>query len=134
VMGAAVAALLVRVIDVAQHYLPASRLLSGLSLSRLAWKSLLAGSFMAVVVWASRDVGLIVPLLLGSGVYVGALAALMIFSHGGVNSLREHYFPGLALAGSTSGASASEALSVSLSSTAPTSSLLHNEREYEQVS
>ena len=134
VVGAAVAALLVRVIDVAQHYLPAARLLSGLSLSRLAWKSLLAGGFMALVGWASGDLGLIVPLLLGSVVYLGALAALMIYSYGSLHNLRESYFPGMVLSAPSNGATPPEPVPSSLVRSTPALSNPHNEREYEQVS
>jgi O-antigen/teichoic acid export membrane protein len=131
VVGAAIASLLVRVIDVAQHYWPAARLLSGLSLTRLAWKSMLAGGAMAVVVWATQDLGWFAPLILGSVVYAAALAALMIYSYGGLNNLRESYFSGLTLRGHLNTAPGRGPMP-SLAS--PSSSCNHNEREYEQVS
>jgi len=131
VVGAAVASLLVRVIDTAQHYWPASRLLSQLSLSRLAWKSILAGCAMSVVVWALKDFGLIVPLMLGIAVYAAVLAGLMIYSYGGVANLKERFLPGLALA-AASAAPAGLPLAGSISATA--APCPHNEREYEQVS
>jgi len=97
VVGAAVAAMLVRVLDCGLHYWPAARLLTQLNLSRLAWKSGLAGVAMILVVFALRDLGMFVPLAVGSATYVAVLAGVMVYSHGGLKQLKECYLPSLAL-------------------------------------
>ncbi len=54
-IGAAITALLTRIVDFCQHYVPASRLLSRIALGRLVWKPVVASICMALYLAVVRS-------------------------------------------------------------------------------
>jgi len=97
VIGAAVGALLVRIIDFVQHYWSASRLLAKLNLVQISWKPVLASLMMAAALAATQSWNIFAALALATFAYVLALAATMIYSHGGIKHIRARFFPDMAL-------------------------------------
>jgi O-antigen/teichoic acid export membrane protein len=91
VVGAATTALLVRVIDLYQHYRPVSRLLPGLGLSRLGWHALAASAGMALYLAVAPDGGWPATIALAGLLYAGLLLGLTVWSAGGVRRLRTSY-------------------------------------------
>ncbi|MBV9543768.1 MAG: polysaccharide biosynthesis C-terminal domain-containing protein [Chloroflexi bacterium] len=88
VVGAAVTALTTRCVDLVQHVIPVTRLLSGFALSRLGWTALAASMCMAVWVAVVPNQIPILTLLTGGLVYASVLLGLMIWASGGLRQLR----------------------------------------------
>ena len=82
-VGAALAALLAGAVDAIQHYAPASRLLAGISLGRLAWRPAVACLCMAGVLAAVKDWGVFLSITAAAAVYAGALFILVVRAAGG---------------------------------------------------
>lgn len=90
VMGAAIAALLTGFINFIQHYVPVTKLLSGVNLTQLAWKPLVACLAMAGYLLLS-DQGLLLGVLLAAVVYLTALFTLEVWTAGGMRQLETKY-------------------------------------------
>jgi O-antigen/teichoic acid export membrane protein len=82
--GAALAMLLTRMADCVQHYVPVSRLLSGIRLAKIVWKPVLAAAcmvaYLAVLASRGRPFAGVTAML----IYGGVLLALVIRLSGGV--------------------------------------------------
>jgi O-antigen/teichoic acid export membrane protein len=91
IIGAAVAALVVKAIDLVLHYAPASKLVSGLSLPRLLWCPAAAAACLVVVVAALRGLGLGVALACAIPVYLIVDFTLEAWAAGGVHALRSRF-------------------------------------------
>jgi len=89
--GAAITALLTRVVFFFQHYVPVSRLLSGIPLGKLAWKSIVASTCMAVYLAVVRSQGVLLTIVSAGVLYVGVLLALTIWSTGSFRQFKARY-------------------------------------------
>ncbi len=93
VRGAAIALLLTRIADCCQHYVPVSRLFSGIPLARIAWRPILAAACMAgYLAVESGRTGIL------TGVYAGliygmVLLFLTVWACGGYRQFRDRYRP-----------------------------------------
>lgn len=90
-IGAAIAALLTRIVDFFQHYVPVSRLLSQIALGRLVWKPVVAGTCMAVYLVVVGSQGVLLTVISAGGLYAGVLLALALWSIGGPRQLKDRY-------------------------------------------
>jgi O-antigen/teichoic acid export membrane protein len=89
--GAAIALLVTRSVDCCQHYIPVSRLFSGIPVARIIWKPIVAGLCMTAyfLLPSSRDG--ILKGVSATAIYCGALLVLAIWASGGVRQFREKY-------------------------------------------
>jgi O-antigen/teichoic acid export membrane protein len=90
-MGAAFTLLLMVMVNFYQHYVPASRLLSGIALGRLVWKPLVASGVMAIYLVAMRHQEIFLKVGSAGVLYVGILLALVIWSTGGPGQFKAKY-------------------------------------------
>jgi O-antigen/teichoic acid export membrane protein len=91
IIGAATTGLIVTTVNLIQHYVPVSKLLSGIAVRRFAWPSLVATGFMGVYVNAVAGYNLFVIIGSAAIFYALILAALTVFSLGGFGRFREQY-------------------------------------------
>jgi O-antigen/teichoic acid export membrane protein len=91
-IGAAVSALLSRVVDTVQHLGPVRRIVAQLDFGRLVWKPVVASLIMAVYLYGFRSQPL--PLLVTSAVvvYFAVLMAFESWMVGGIRNLPARYF------------------------------------------
>jgi len=89
--GAAITALLTRIIDFIQHYVAVSKMMPKMVFGRAAWKPIVASMCMAVYLAAVRRLGIIVTVVSGGAVYIGVLLALMVWSAGGFRQFKARY-------------------------------------------
>jgi O-antigen/teichoic acid export membrane protein len=90
--GAAIALLLMRIVDCVQHFIPVSRLFSGISALKIIWKPIVAGACMtAYLLLASTQAGILRGFS-ATVIYGAALIVLAIGASGGVRQFRERYF------------------------------------------
>ncbi len=90
-IGAAGTALLTGLVDFFQHYVPVSRLLSGVAWGRLVWKPVVASLCMAIYLVTMRTHGVLLMVVYAGLVYVGVLLVLSIWSSGGPHQLKARY-------------------------------------------
>jgi O-antigen/teichoic acid export membrane protein len=89
--GAAIALLLMRMVDCVQHLIPVSRLLSGISVFKIVWKPMVACACMtAYLVLPSTQTGILRGVS-ATAIYCAALIALAILGSGGVREFRDKY-------------------------------------------
>jgi O-antigen/teichoic acid export membrane protein len=89
--GAAIALLLTRVADYLQHYIPVSRVLSGIPLARIVWKPAVAAICMvAYLALPSSRFGLLTGIS-ATAIYAGALLVLTIWVSGGLRQFKQKY-------------------------------------------
>lgn len=89
--GAAVALLMTRLVDCCQHYIPVSRLFSGIPVARIIWKPMVAGASMAAYfLLPTNQVG-IWRGVSAMAIYCAALILLTIWSSGGLRQFRRKY-------------------------------------------
>lgn len=92
VVGAAIATLATRLVNLMQQYAPVQRVLGSVVVLQGAWRAVLASAGMAAVLLASSAyLGLWGSIAVGAGVYAVLLIVLMLVSHGGMAQLQEHY-------------------------------------------
>ena len=87
--GAAIALLLTRLVDCVQHYIPVSKLFSGIPVGKIVWKPVIAAACM--VAYLLMDISR-ADFLVGVSsvlVYSAALFALTIWTSGGFRQFRE---------------------------------------------
>ena len=92
-LGAAIALFLTSLTDCVQHYLPTSRLLSGIPVLRLTWKPAVAAACMAL--YLALPAGQ-VSLLTGVSaalIYGAAFLGLAVWASGGRQQFKEKYRP-----------------------------------------
>jgi len=89
--GAAISLVVMRLVDCVQHYVPVSRLFSGISLAKIVWKPMVAASCM--VVYLALDVAHkgILTSVVATLIYAAALLVLAVLACGGVRQFREKY-------------------------------------------
>jgi O-antigen/teichoic acid export membrane protein len=90
--GAAVAMLVTGFAGCIQHYIPVARLLSGISLAKIAWKPILAAPCMALFLALPTSR---VNLLTGFSatlIYMAVFFALAVLASGGFRGFKEKYF------------------------------------------
>jgi O-antigen/teichoic acid export membrane protein len=91
--GAAVALLLTRLVDCCQHYLPVSRLFSGIPLTRIGWKPAVAAACMiGYLALLTSRVGVLTGIS-ATLIYGVVLLVLAIGASGGYRQFREKYLP-----------------------------------------
>ncbi len=89
--GAAIALLVTRLVDCGQHYIPVSRLFSGIPVARVIWKPIVAGACMAGYFLLPTNQAGILRGVSAAAIYCAALIVLTIWSSGGVRQFREKY-------------------------------------------
>jgi O-antigen/teichoic acid export membrane protein len=91
VRGAAFALLLTRIVDCCQHYIPVSRLFSGIPLARIAWRPILAAACMAgYLALVSARAGILTGIYAGL-IYSMILLFLTVWACGGYRQFRNRY-------------------------------------------
>lgn len=90
-IGAALARLLTAIIDFLQHYVPVSRLLTGIALRSVVWKPVVAGACMAVYLALVRGQGVLLTVVSAGLLYAGVLLVLEVWSAGGPRQLKTRY-------------------------------------------
>lgn len=90
-IGAAITALIIRLVDVVQHYVPVRRLFNALPLGRLSWKPVVATAVMALALTLVSGQHVVVAILVGAVTYLAVLLPLVLWSYGGPRQLRAHY-------------------------------------------
>jgi O-antigen/teichoic acid export membrane protein len=91
--GAAVTLVVNRLAGSVQHYIPVSRLLSGIPLGRIVWKPVVAAACMAAYLAMPTNQTGILRGLSATLIYGGTLLALSIWMSGGVRQFKEKYLP-----------------------------------------
>jgi O-antigen/teichoic acid export membrane protein len=91
--GAAVALLLTRLADCIQHYIPASRLLSGIPFASIVWKPLVAAACMAAYLAAPTGHTVILTGISATLIYGTALLVVAIWASGGLREFKDKYGP-----------------------------------------
>jgi len=89
-LGAAITALLTRVIDFLLHYVLVSRLLP-IALGKLAWKPAVASVCISALLVVFRGQGVLLTVVSAGAVYAGVLLALALWSTGSVRQLKAKY-------------------------------------------
>jgi O-antigen/teichoic acid export membrane protein len=92
-LGAALALLVTRVADCFQHYIPVSRLFSGIPLGKIVWKPIVAAAFMTAYLAAPTGRGGILTGISATVIYGGALLALAIRTSGGMRPFKSKFLP-----------------------------------------
>lgn len=90
-LGAAATVLLTRVVDFLLHYRTTARLLPGITLHRLAWMPAVAGACLAVSLLATSRDQLFLRILIGAGIYIGAMLLMASVAAGGPRRLKSRY-------------------------------------------
>ena len=93
VQGAAFALLLTRIVDCCQHYIPVSRLFSGIPLARIAWRPLLAAACMAGYLAVASGRAVILTGIYAGLIYGMVLLVLTVWACGGYRQFRDRYRP-----------------------------------------
>src|SRR5438552_3859304 len=89
--GAAIALLVMRLVDCCQHYIPVSRLFRGIPLSQIIWKPIIAGVCMTSYLLFPSTHSVFLRGVSATGIYSAALIVLAIWASGGVRRLKEKY-------------------------------------------
>jgi O-antigen/teichoic acid export membrane protein len=89
--GAAIALLLMRIVDCLQHLIPVSRLFSGISAVKIAWKPIIAGACMTAYLVLPSTQAVILRGVSATAIYSAALIVLAIWASGGVRQFRDKY-------------------------------------------
>jgi O-antigen/teichoic acid export membrane protein len=95
-VGAAVAAVLTKVVDFIQHFVSVSRLLGGVPLGKLLWKPVVASAGMAGYLALVKDQDITITIIFAGLLYLGLLFALAAWSSGGFRRLKARYLDVLA--------------------------------------
>jgi O-antigen/teichoic acid export membrane protein len=90
-IGAAMAAFLVMVINLLQHYIPVQRMFSGIPLWQLSWRSLIATGVMVTFIYVTYDLAELFTIFAAILVYLGVLAILMIVTVGNLQNIKAKY-------------------------------------------
>jgi O-antigen/teichoic acid export membrane protein len=94
-IGAAIALVLTKIVDLYQHYRLVSKLMSAPPLGRLTAKPLVASAFMAAFLWyAKGQNGILFTIAGSSAVYTVILLVLAMWSAGGPRELKAKYLYG----------------------------------------
>jgi len=89
--GAAVTLLMNRLAGCVQHYIPVSRLLSGIPLGRIVWKPIVAAACMGAYLAMSTNQTGMVRGVLATLIYCGTLLVLTVGASGGPRRFKEKY-------------------------------------------
>jgi O-antigen/teichoic acid export membrane protein len=90
-IGAAVAALLTRIVDFAQHLGPVRKIVTQIKIGRCVWKPFLAGAAMAAYLILVRDQHLIFCIVSAAIVYFCVFLAMELWVAGSVQELKARY-------------------------------------------
>lgn len=89
--GAAIALLLTRIADCCQHFVPVSRLFSGIPVARIIWKPIIAGACMtAFLLLPSTGAGVLRGVS-ATVIYTAALICLTIWASGGYREFKAKF-------------------------------------------
>jgi O-antigen/teichoic acid export membrane protein len=80
--GAVALVLLDKAVGLVEHYLIVSKLVTRVAIARVVWRPLVAGACLAVCLVLVQAGGIVVSIVAGGLVYIGALAALTAWSIG----------------------------------------------------
>lgn len=90
-IGAAFAGVAVKTVDLIQHWVPVSKLLSGIPFVRLLWKPALASAVMALFLYAVRDYTNLLTVAMAGIIYAVTWLALALASTGSPRQLKNKY-------------------------------------------
>jgi O-antigen/teichoic acid export membrane protein len=90
-MGAALTSLLVQVVDLVQHYVPVSRMFSGIPVGSLIWRPVAASAVMAIYLFAGPEHNLFVTIALAAAIYGVTIFTLAAWTAGGFRQLKARY-------------------------------------------
>ena len=90
--GAAIALLVTRLVDCFQHYIPVSRLLSGIPVMKIIWKPIVAGACMTAYFLLSTNQAGILRGISAMAIYCAVLIALAIRASGSLRQFKDKYF------------------------------------------
>jgi O-antigen/teichoic acid export membrane protein len=91
-LGAAMTLFLTRLAAAIQHYVPVSRLLSGMPLGKITWRPVVAASCMATYLAVAKEQASILRMASATLIYGAALLTLAVLACGGVRELRDRFF------------------------------------------
>ncbi len=89
--GAAVTLLVNRLAGCVQHYIPVSRIFSGIPIGKIVWKPIVAAVCMAVFLAVPTNQTGWLRGISATLIYIGALLALSIWVSGGPRQFKEKY-------------------------------------------
>jgi O-antigen/teichoic acid export membrane protein len=89
--GAALTLLINRLAGCIQHYIPVSRLLSGISIGKIVWKPIVAAGCMAAYMAMTSTQSGMLKGILATLIYGGTLLALNIWVSGGPRRFKDKY-------------------------------------------
>jgi O-antigen/teichoic acid export membrane protein len=92
-LGAAIALLLTKVADCCQHYIPVSRLLSGIPLAKIVWMPIVAAAVMTAYLAAPTGRGGMLTGVSATLIYGGTLLALAVWTSGGIRPFKGKFLP-----------------------------------------
>ena len=93
VIGAAVATVIVRMIDLGQHYFPVMRSFGAqIDIGKILWKPILASVGMALcLVTVAQGYNIFVSVLIGATIYLAIYVTLMLVTIGGIEQIKMKY-------------------------------------------
>ena len=92
-VGAAVTSILTRLVGCIQHYVPVSRLFSGISVGRIVWKPLVASACMVAYLALPVARPGVLTGVAAALIYAGALLVVTIWVSGGLRPFKAKYLP-----------------------------------------
>jgi O-antigen/teichoic acid export membrane protein len=95
IIGAAVTALVTRILDFTQHYIRVVRILPDLSLWAVAWKPALATAGMVGYLMLQRSHNLAMTIAIAACLYATVLFLLLLITNGGPGRLKARYLYGM---------------------------------------
>lgn len=95
IIGAAITALLTRLLDFTQHYVRVIKVVPDLQLWAAIWKPGVATGVMVLYLMVDRSHGVLTSVVFGACLYILALLALTMASNGGPRKLRARYLYGV---------------------------------------
>jgi len=88
--GAAIALLMTRLVDCFQHYIPVSRLFSGIPLAKITWRPIVAAACMVAYLLVAAGGGSLRGVS-ATLIYAAVLLALIIRASGGLRQFKDKY-------------------------------------------
>jgi len=92
VIGAAVTALLMSLVNCGQHYLAAARFIGPIPVLRTAWKAAVGAAAMALCFLIVHPAGPVIAGISAGLTYVAVMGVLLVRTAGGFDELRSDYF------------------------------------------
>ncbi|NJL33568.1 MAG: hypothetical protein HC893_06525 [Chloroflexaceae bacterium] len=92
IIGAAIATVAARLVNLGQQYVPVSQVVNSVAIGKSIWKATLASLGMGLYLAAfAEQLGLWLAIPTGALVYGALLGLIIIWSHGGLQGVRMRY-------------------------------------------